>query len=327
MASSEEVTVSRLGQVTVVLLGMLVASCGGGGGGSALPVAPVLPTPPPSGWSRGTIITVVSGETDAPVAAARLIVAGVPQVTDGAGQVVAVTEAAEGATVDVVAEGFLPRQTLVRNAVTRLTVWPDNTKLPGDYTRAIVYTASTVTDSTSLVPLERLPPRVRTLALVPGEDIASDPRVMAAHRQAADYFNVAAEGRTVFSVGGTADMTVPTRLDPADSSCEGKSGRLIARTSVSRYEVTRAEIIFCGDSPTRLPMPITHELAHIFGLGHSIDRRDVMYPYYSSGDEHGFTDRETLTMRLVYLRRGGNTWSDNDRTATTSGKQVRVFVD
>ena len=312
-------------RAALVVLAVAPLSCGGGGGGGS-PATPVLPTPPPSGWSAGTVVTVVSGETDAPVAGAQVIVAGTPHVTDGAGQAV-VQAAAEGATVDVEAADYLTRQTLVRYAVTRLTMWPDNAKLPGDYTRALVYTASTVSESTSIVPLERLPPRVRTLALVPSDALAADPKSVAAHRQAADYFNVAVEGRTVFSVGGTADMTVPTRIDAADAACEGKAGRLMARVTVSRYEVTRAEIMFCGEGPTRLPTPIAHELAHIYGLGHSPDPRDVMYRYYDPRDEYGFTERETLTMSLIYLRRGGNTWPDNDRTAATSGTRVRVFVD
>jgi hypothetical protein len=272
------------------------------------------------------VVTVVSGETDAPVAGAQVIVAGVSHATDGAGQA-AVQAAAEGATVDVEGAGFLTRQTLVRNAVTRLTLWPDNAKLSGDYTKALVYTASTVADTTSIVPLERIPPRVRTLALQPSEALASDARSVAAHRQAADYFNVAVGGRTVFSVGGAADMTVPTRIDATDSGCEGKAGRLLAYTWVSGHEVTRAEIVFCDQGPTRLPTPIAHELAHVFGLAHSLDRRDVMYRYYDPRDEHGFTEREILTMGLICLRRGGNTWPDNDRTAATSGTHLRVFVD
>ena len=312
-------------RAVLAVLAAAPLSCGGGGGGGS-PVTPVLPTPRPSGWSAGTVVTVVSGEPDAPVAGAQVIVAGTPHATDGAGQAV-VQAAAEGATVDVEAAGFLTRQTLVRNAVTRLTMWPDDAKLSGDYTKALVYTASTLADSTSIVPLERLPPRVRTLALAPSDALAADPRSVAAHRQAADYFNVAVGGRTVFSVGGTADMTVPTRVAAEDAACEGKASRLMARTWVSTYEVSRAEIIFCGEGPTRLASPIAHELAHVFGLAHSLDRRDVMYRYYDPRDEHGFTERETLVMGLIYLRRGGNTWPDNDRVVATSGMRLRVFVD
>ena len=65
----------------------------------------------------------------------------------------------------------------------------------------------------------------------------------------------------------------------------------------------------------------------MYGLAHSPDRSDVMYRYYSSRDEHGFTEREILTMSLISLRRGGNVWPDNDRMAATSGTRVRLFVD
>jgi hypothetical protein len=274
-------------------------------------------------------VTVVSGETDAPVAGARLIVAGTPHVTDAVGQASVQVAAAEGATVDVEHPDFLTRQTLVRRAVARLTLWPDHSKLPSDYTKALVYTASTTTDSTSIVPLERIPPRVRTLAVVPSAELAADTRVMEAHRQAADYFNVAAEGRTVFSIGGSAEISVPTRMEPDAAPCAGNSGRLFTRTWVAGYEVTRAEIVFCGELPTRYPTPIAHELGHVFGLAHSQDRRDVMYPFYEANPrgQHGFSEREMLTMSLIHLRRGGNSWPDNDRSAATNAVRVRIFVD
>lgn len=316
-------------RAAVVVLAVALLSCGGGGGGGSpttTALSPASPTSRASGWAAGTMVTVVSGETDLPIVGARVLVAGIPQTTDEAGQAV-VPQVAEGATVDVEADGFLTRQTLVRHDGTRLTMWPDDAALPREYTKALVYTASTVSDSTSLVPLERLPPRVHTLALVPSDAIAADARAMAAHRQGADYFNAALGGGTVFTVGGAADLRVPTQIDPSEESCEAKPGRLMARTWVSKHEVTRAEIVFCDAGPTRLAMPIAHELGHVFGLAHSPDRRDVMYPYYDSWSQHGFTGRESLTMSLIELRRGGNTWPDNDRDAATSGTRVRVFVD
>jgi matrixin len=313
-----------------VLLG-LVASCGGGSGGSS-PTAPVVAgtpdrAPAATGWAVGVVVTAVSGETGAPVAGARVLVAGVEHTTDAAGQIVLKEAATDGATVDVAAFGFLPRQTSVRHASTSLTLWPDHARLPGSYTLTLLYTASTIADSSSVVPLERIPPRVKTIALVPSAELSADARVMAAHRQAADYFNVAVEGRTVFTVGGKGDLSVETFVAADDASCEGNAGRLLARRWATQYEVTRAQIIFCGAQPTRLPTPIAHELGHVFGLAHSRDDRDVMYPYYDVDSEHGFTTREELTMKLVYTRRGGNAWPDNDRAAATSGTRVRTFVD
>jgi hypothetical protein len=312
-----------VGRTVRASLAVVATSCGGGGGA---PTTPVLPTPRPSGWTTGTVVTVTSGETDAPVAGARVLVAGAPYTTDGSGQA-RVQATAEGAQVDIEAKGFLGRQTLVRHAVTRLTLWPDAPELPSDYTRALVYTASSTSDTTSLVPLERLPPRIRTLALEPSDRLKADRWVMDAHRKAAAYFNMATEGRVFVTVGGTADMTVPTRIDTADPVCEGSTSRLFANIWASGHEVSRAEIVFCSEGPTRLPSPIAHELGHIYGLGHSPNGFDLMYPYYDALNEHGFTEREMLTMGLIELRRGGNTWPDNDRTAATLGTRLRVVVD
>lgn len=273
------------------------------------------------------MVAVVSGETDEPVPGAHVVVAGKAYTTDGDGQLIVRVAAREGADVDVEAVGCLTRQTLVRAGETRLTMWPDHSGLPAEYTKTLVYTASTVRDSTSLVPLDRIPPRVHTLALEPSASLAADPQALVAHRQATDYFNVAVQARTVFSVGGAADMTVPTRIDGRDPSCEGKPGRLLARTWLSEHEVTRAEIIFCSELPSRAPGAIAHELGHIFGLAHSPDPREVMCSLHGAGDPGGFSDREALVMRLLLLRRGGNTWPDNDRTVTAETTALREFVD
>lgn len=300
-------------------------SCGGGSSQAPTPVV-ATPTPRPSGWAAGTTLTIVSGETDAPVTGARVTIAGIAQAaTDAAGQTTLAGPATEGATVDVEATGFLTRQTLVRYATTRLSLWPEGEQLPESYTKKLVYTSAGDGDSTAPVPLERLPPRVRTVSLEPSDELKSDQRAMIAHQGGADLINAALEAGPTFVVGGTADLRVPTRIDATHKSCDD-AGTLLALIWVTAQEVSRAEIVFCGPDPSRMPMPIAHELGHVLGLGHSPASYEVMYPYYLPNREHPFMPREVLTMRLISQRRGGNTWPDNDRTAATSARRQRVFV-
>jgi transposase len=167
---------------------------------------------------------------------------------------------------------------------------------------------------------------VRRLAIEPSQEIQADPDAMAAHSRAAEYINAATDGRTVVSVGGVADLKVPTRIDPAYEKCTGP-WRLVARVWVTDHETTRAEIVFCSELPSRLALPIAHELGHVFGLRHSPVPADVMFPHYSPGSDHGFSPREVLTMSLLCLRRGGNSWPDNDRAITGGARKERLFVD
>jgi hypothetical protein len=166
---------------------------------------------------------------------------------------------------------------------------------------------------------------VRTLSLQPSDALKADWYAMDAHDRATDYFNTAAQGRMAASVGGAADMTVPTRIDPADESCDS-AWTLLARVWVSSNEVTKAEIVYCSERPSRLASPILHEMGHVYGLRHSSSGRDVMFAVYSRYFDYGFTEPEVVTMALISQRRGGNVWPDNDRTATSSATHVLVFV-
>jgi hypothetical protein len=130
----------------------------------------------------------VDGDTGNAVSG-TLVVAG---VTVQAGAALAAA-AANGATVDVSARGFLPRQTLVRTGETRLLLWPDSSALPADYTRSLVYTTVPASPGVLevLTSMRRLPTRTRTVAVVPSADIQGDPEAMEAHRAAIDGLNAA----------------------------------------------------------------------------------------------------------------------------------------
>jgi hypothetical protein len=255
----------------------------------------------------------VNGETGQPIAG-PLILAGASLQS---GTPLA-SSAAEGATVDVTIAGFLPRQTLVRTGETRLVLWPDSGSLPGDYTRALVYTSAG--GSASLDVMRRLPSRVRTVAVVPSATIQADSEAMEAHRAAIEALNgVSAPLGVAYSLGGTGDFSVPTTVDPSASACANSTTRAVTnRWASSANEVVRAEITYCRDAIARTPGTIVHELGHTFGLQHSIEPGDTMYPYAQSSRATTPTSRESLTMSLMRARRSGTEWPDNDRAATAA---------
>ena len=233
--------------------------------------------------------------------------------------------------MDVSAPGFLPRQTVVRAGETRLLLWPDTTTLPGDYTRSLVYTSGAANPGSEILDaLRRLPTRTRTVAVVPSAGIQSDPDAMDAHRAAIDGIN----GATVpigvtYRLGGSADLSVPTTVDPADSACAERTTRAVTRLWLSSTnEITRAEITFCGTAIAATLGTVVHELGHTMGLRHSLDRRDTMYPFPESSRAPAPTAREALTMSLMRARRSGTLWPDNDRDAGgAAAVRVETVVD
>jgi hypothetical protein len=312
----------------IVGLGLLVmVACGGGGGSPTSPsVVPPVSAPPPSGWPAGTIVQLVNGDSGN-VVSGTLIVAGAT-VPVGAPLAAA---AGNGATVDVSAPGFLPRQTLVRTGETRLLLWPDSSGLPADYTRSLVYTTVPASPGILevLISMRRLPTRTRTIAVVPSAAIQNDPEAMEAHRAAIDGLNAATAPLGVsYRLGGAGDLSIPTQVDPALGSCVDHSTRAFTNLWLSSAEITRAEINYCGTAISSTVGTIVHELGHSFGLLHSLDPNDMMYPYARSSRAVGPTAREALTIGLMRGRRAGTQWPDNDRNAIgAAGTRVETVVD
>jgi hypothetical protein len=260
------------------------------------------------------VVELVNGETGEPVRA-QFVLAGSPVE---AGTPLAVA-AAHGATVDVVLPGFLNRQTIVRTGETRLALWPDTVAFPGDYTKSLVYTSASTTDSGAPAALRRLPTRVRTVAVLPSAGIQADGAAIAAHRAAVDSLNAATLALGVrYVMEGTGDLTVPTKVDPAYASCSALTRALATIWSSEAGEVTRAEITFCSEGTARSAATVAHELGHTFGLRHSTDPRDLMHGTYRGSRSTTPTPRELLTMALMRGRRAGTEWPDNDRSSTAA---------
>jgi hypothetical protein len=295
----------------------LILSVLSGCGGSSTPTAPVQTRP--SGWPAGTVVTVVAGDTGEPCAGSRVTVGGQLYLADGAGRVT--VQAPLRATVKVEASRYLTRQTLVRTGETKLTLWPDSATLPGEYTRALVYTREGADE-----PLRRLPSRVRTVEVSPSAEIRADPWALRAHRRAAENISSGTQGRVVYHLA-PGDFVIETRIDPGEATCT--DAWAFARLWLSRLgDISRAEIIYCDLDAARAVGTITHELGHTLGLRHSIGRRDLMSIPAGRGRSGVPTDRERLTIALMYQRRSGNVWPDNDRDAIAAlARGVITIID
>lgn len=294
----------------VVVVAALVVAGACGGGGTTGPSTAVPTAPPRSGWPSGEAVTLAAGDSGAPVSGATVNVGGQLYATDAAGRFVLTAAAGVGVTVDIQAAGFLTRQTTVRTGATRLTLWPDSAEMPRGYTQRLVYLDASLEETGVLLSMRRLAARIRTVSVV-GE-LPSIP-------DAVTIVNGALGGTGVtYQVGGTGDMTVSATLDPSDPNCPGF--RSYTSLTLQSQEIVGSRVIVCAPNVMASASTMAHELGHTFGLRHSGDAKDLMYRSYSASGGLDFSGREVTTMGLMLLRRGGNTWPDNDRTAAaTSG--------
>ncbi len=303
-------------------------SCGEGNPSS--PTAPAQSSPSfssgplsPASSEAGAILTLVSGETQAPAVGAEVKVGGKTYRSDGEGHVM-LPIANLNTNLEIQAEGFLVRKTRLRSpGHERLTLWPQlsPTGLNAELTRQLVYTFVWESEAPGKSPLIR-PATDYGIYVVPVPEIRANVKAMRAVEKSVKAMKKALGPGVIYEVARDAppgSMTIDITVDAAATT-----STYLANWSIywSAYRLTGAEIIFRSVRDVeKFGASLTHCLGHTFGLSHSPDPIDMMCADWWERKPNDFSLRETLIMRLMMQRFPGTRFPDNDRSATVTASR------
>jgi hypothetical protein len=280
------------------LVFILLAGCGGDR--SSSPSAPVSTTVPPP--TRPAVPAFLDGWTEQAVSAR--IEPGAPAV---------------GVRVRIESEGYLVREMLFD--ARPLSLWPDTES----YVRSFVYGETT--------PGRGLSRWDRGFAITGGPELLGDPRVRSilehavaeASRVSGLPITVAASGPVVLSVDG-GDAYLVENPDVVAYAQRTSAGNVVSSARV----VFRDLKYVLGAGNRVRTNTVLHEIGHVLGVGHSLDPEDVMHVDGRRTDARTFSERETLTFKMMYRwRRAGNTFPDRapELGATAAGVETTIVPD
>lgn len=306
----------------VFLLAMFVGGCSDDG-----PSSPSTTTPATTTAPAAVVLTVVSGETGQPVAGAEVTVAGRTLTTDGTGRVDA-GDVRTGANIDIVAEGFLDRQTLYRGTgETRFVLWPATSSngLTPEITQRLVYSAFGEDAVLGELPLVR-PPLGETIFVFVDPGVPDDVRVARVVDDAVTAVRDATRGSVPIDTTRnepTTGVTWHVRIDPDAVSSEFIA---ITRWTLDGNEIVSAELSF-RSLPDLVDNGrlLTNVMGNAFGLGDSNSPNDRMFFDWWRRRQNNFSPREGLIMRMMLQRPAGNRWPDNDRSLGVSTLRTRII--
>jgi hypothetical protein len=328
---------SRLAATVSALSLAAHSACGGGGPAAPTRAVPVTP-------AAATRLVVVSGETGQPIAGAAVTVDGRGHATDAAGEVLLDELARPGAMVDVVVPGFFDRQTILRVGTSRMSLWPRQslTGLNEHTTAELVYTPGAQccpAETVAAAPLRRVHPTIANFTVVLPARYRGNDGIRAAFQEAVSLAGAASGARVVFTL---ADEGAGPRIDVAvgpDPANRPNVAAVAERQFDAQGYITGGRILFViegylsGERPRwELVTIVAHELGHFLGLGHSttpglmsvVAGRGNNYAYFAANRD--FSPAEKLVIDLMYDRRSGTRFPDNDRlaAATSAARSDRI---
>lgn len=274
----------------------------------------VLPT---ADFPSGTTLRIVSGGgNEIPVVGAEVIVGGENLISDADGTVTLLRDANDGATVDITADGYLARQTLLRRQTgPRLSLWPTTgpSGMTENFIFDVVYHLSLGGESSHMM---RIQPGTDIAYVMPTEQIRRDPRAMATLADAIDELNDVAMGEIVFTVSSNppaGSVVFELIIDPniLGERVAGQAHREFLGWNIVGGTITFDSLETARTSATH------HELGHMMGLGHSDSRADVMFPFLHRRVET-FSGRERIAMRIILDRPAATRQPDNDRNVSSA---------